>query len=134
MKKRDTLTKQGIALIIFLVLQYLLGMATNLFVQFPEKGNDVAMWKFTWSRIPLALHIILGIGLLIGSVALLLRSLRQKNKIWIKASLAGMISILISGVAGSEFVSSQADIYSFIMAAGFIAAILSYGWGAYKSN
>lgn len=134
MEKKETLKFHGIVIIVLLILQYLLGMITNLFVQFPQDKHGGQLWVFAWKQIPLAAHIILGILLIIGSIVLVIRAMRQKNKSWIIASIIGVLSILVAGVSGAIFIPSQAAIYSFIMSISFIAAFISYGWGIYVSK
>jgi heme A synthase len=128
------LKKQAFGLITGLSLQYLLGMYTNLFVQFPEHGNPGQYWEFAWKQLPVALHILLALGLLIGAIGLLIRSIKQKNKKWIITAAVGAITILAAGLSGARFIPSQEDILSFSMAVAFIIAILSYCWGIYTSS
>jgi O-antigen/teichoic acid export membrane protein len=126
---QNTLRRQGIGLTIGLALQYCLGMITNLFVEFPDTTNENTLWHAAWSHLPLALHIILGLFLLIGSVSLLIRSIKQKNKRWTTAALIGFVAILAAMMSGSLFVGSQKDVYSLSMALAFIVAVLAYLWG-----
>src|SRR5258708_4739919 len=112
--------KQAIGVLVALVFQYLLGMWSNLFVQFPEMGDQGRFWEFAWKQLPLALHIILGLLLLVGSSALIAQALKSKDKTWIKVSIVGFLAILLSAYSGSTFISTQNDLYSLIMSAGFI--------------
>src|SRR5258708_38187679 len=126
---QDVLRKQDIGMIAALCIQYLLGMTTNLFVKFPDTKNVGKLWEFSWKQIPLALHIILGFLLLIGSSAFIVRSIRSKDKKWIVISTIGFSAILIAGLSGATFIRNQTDIYSYIMAITFILAFLAYAWG-----
>ena len=132
--KNLSLKKQGIGMVIALIIQYLLGMITNLFVQFPDTKNEGKLWLYAWSQTSLALHIVLGILLLLGSVILLIRAFVRKDGAWILASTLGFLTILGSGIAGAIFVTKQSDVYSLAMALGFIVAFLSYFWGIYKGK
>lgn len=134
MERKETLKQHGTFLLIFLILQYLLGMTTNLFVQFPQDKRDGQLWEFAWRQLPLAAHIILGILLLLGALVLVIKAIRQKNKPWIILSSFGALSILIAGMSGAIFIPTQMAIYSFVMAFTFIVALISYGWGLYISN
>ena len=117
-----------------LTLQYLLGMATNLFVQFPDGLNEGQSWGYAWRQPFLALHIIIGFSLFLGTVALIVRSVRAKDRLWtISSGIAGATIFAAMG-AGSLFIPSQRDVYSFVMATCFIIALLAYGWGLYKTK
>ncbi|MCL4338664.1 hypothetical protein M1271_03175 [Patescibacteria group bacterium] len=133
-KEKNKLIPHDVFLIVFLVIQYLLGMFTNLFVQFPQNTGERQMWEFAWSQPPLALHILVGTGLLLGLTVLVVRSVRYKDANWIKVSVVGTLAILIAEVAGAVFVPSQSDTYSFIMAVCFIITLLAFGWGVYKNK
>src|SRR5664279_5281870 len=102
--KNNSLKKQGIGMIAVLTIQYILGMASNLFVQFPNSTNQGLLWEFAWKQVPLALHIVIGTLLLIGSIILFVRSIMSKNKLWIKASSLGLFGILIAGFSGEHFI------------------------------
>ncbi len=130
----NNLKTQGFGMAIGLMVQFILGILSNLYVSFPQKAKEQALWEFAWKQIPLALHIILGILLLIGSIVFVIRSLTAKNSRWIMVSIIGALSILISGFAGAQFVSTQNDLYSFIMSIGFITALFSYMYGVYADN
>jgi SNF family Na+-dependent transporter len=132
--KKDPLGIQSHVILGILILQYLLGMAANLFVQFPDTKNEKKLWEFAGSQWTVVTHMILGFLLLIGGFVLLFRSIRRKDKNWIIAGGVGLFAILIAVGAGSEFIPTQQDVYSFLMAAAFILAILAYGWGIYKAK
>ena len=133
-KKTVSLKKHGIVMIIALILQYFLGMASNLFTQFPDIKDAGRLWLYAWSQTSLALHIILGLLLLFGSIILIIRALIKRDFIWIIASVVGFLAIIGSVIAGAIFVTSQSNVYSFAMSVGFIVALLSYFFGVYKSK
>ncbi len=128
------LKQQAFGMIAGLVLQYLLGMYTNMFVEFPEGGNVGQNWEFAKSNPVLFLHILLGTLLIVGSLTLLVRSYLSKNKNWKIATGFGFGGIIIAWVAGEEFIGAQNDQYSLVMSVAFLVALLSYCWGIYKSD
>ena len=132
--KKQSLRKYGIYAIVFLVIQYLLGMYSNMFVQFPEKAHDGQLWQFAWRQWPLALHMIVGYGLFISFLTLSIRAIRQKNKNWIIASVISFLAITGAISAGSLFIPTQSDVYSYIMSVCFIIAFVAVGWGIYKDG
>ena len=133
-QKEQKLTKHAIGLIVGLTMEYILGMTTTFFVSFPEHASEKTAWEFVWKQIPLALHIVVGLILLLGSIAFLVMAIKAKHKTWIIASSIGSATILAAVLGGSLFVSTQSDMYSFIMGLSFLAAVLAYGWGIYASK
>lgn len=132
--KDNPLDKQGFGLIIGLSLQYILGITITIFVKFPENLSKGQSWIFAWKQIPLAIHIILGIFLLLGSIVLFIRAIKVSQKKWIVASTVGLAAILASILSGASFIERQSDTYSYIMALSFIIALLAYIWGLYSSK
>jgi len=132
--KKDPLRIQSHVILGILILQYLFGMAANLFVQFPDSHNEKNLWQFAQGQWTIVTHMILGFLLLIGAIVLLFRAIRRKEKNWIIAASIGLAAILSAIGAGSEFIPTQQDVYSYIMAATFIIAVLAYGWGIYKAK
>lgn len=118
----------------FLVLQYLFGMFVNLFVQFPDTQKESVLWKFAQDQMPVVLHMVIGALLIIGGIVLLIRTIRKRDKQLVMASSIGLVALLIASFAGAEFVSTQADGYSYTMAVTFIIAVALYGWGLYKAK
>lgn len=123
------LRKLGIWMIGNLIVQYILGMTSNLFVSFPENGDAVIMWEFAWKQIPISLHIIVGVALLIFSIIILVIAIKNKLKNWTVAGTVGLISIFIAGFSGAQFIPTQSSVYSYLMSIFFIIAFVSYGWG-----
>ena len=123
------LRTHGVIILILLILQYGLGMFTNLFVEFPEGQSETQTWEFAWKQWPLAAHIILGLGLFTLAVLLCIRSARVRNKRWILASGVGLLSIFVAGASGAAFIPTQMEAYSFSMALSFVVAVVAYRWG-----
>ena len=132
--KKDPLKIQSHVILGMLTLQYLLGMAVNLFIQFPGNASEKELWQFAVKQFPLTVHMILGGLLVIGGIVLLIRSISKKNKNWIWASSIGLFSMLVASFTGAQFIPTQQDSYSYIMAIAFIAAFVAYGWGLYKAK
>ena len=117
-----------------LVIQYALGMVTNMFVQFPDTSDAGQLWEFARSQFATGAHILIGTLLLLGAVVFVIRAIRQHNRSWIASSVVGLIAIAAAFYGGVMFVSSQVDAYSMIMALAFIVAFLAYGWGLYADR
>jgi hypothetical protein len=131
---KDPLKIQSHVLLGILILQYLFGMAVNLFVQFPNSKSQTVLWEFTKSQAALVIHMILGVLLFVGACVFVMRAVQSKKKQWIISSSVGLFAIFVAVAAGAQFIPTQQDIYSFIMAAAFILAVVAYGWGIYKAR
>ena len=132
--KKDPLRILSHVILGVLILQYLFGMAANLFVQFPDTTNENAHWEFAKTQATIVIHIVLAFLLVIASIVLLIRAIRRKDKNWIIAGSVGLFAMVAAFLSGAEFITTQADGYSYAMAVTFILAFLSYGWGIYKSK
>ncbi|HSW96946.1 MAG TPA: hypothetical protein VLF89_03905 [Candidatus Saccharimonadales bacterium] len=128
------LRKQGIGMISALTLEYILGMITTFFIQFPENRYEGAAWKFAWTQIPVVLHIIIGLFIFLGSLVLLIRAMMSKSKTWVVASGSAFLAIIAAVLGGVVFITKQTEIYSFTMAISFIIAFLAYFYGVYASK
>jgi hypothetical protein len=134
MNAQPTLSRNAFGLLASLVVQYLLGMAINLYVTFPEFASDGQRWEFAWKQPVVAAHIVVAIGLLIGSLSLVIRAYHRREVAWKVPALVGFLAILMAGFAGSQFIPTQNDPYSYLMAACFIGAFAAYCWGLYRAK
>lgn len=132
--KRDSLKIQSHFILGFLIVQYLLGMYANLFVQFPDSTSEKTLWKYAGNHVSVDIHMIVALMLVIAGIVLLIRTVLRKNKYWIIAASVGLFSILVATVAGVEYIPTQQNIFSYIMGIAFILAFVSYGWGLYKAK
>ena len=135
--EQNTLSSQrwlgalGFAMVVLLVVQYVLGMYTNLFVQIPAGVNG---WQWLDNSVVLVGHVVVGGLLTVAAVAILLLAWRARARAWIAISAVGLVAIGAALVAGSSFIESQSAASSFIMASGFGAALLAYVSGIYASR
>ncbi len=124
----------SLGMIIMLAVQYILGIITNLYVQFPDTTNPGQLWEFAWTHFSEAAHIIFGLLLFISAVVLFVRALQYRRATWVIASSVGLISILAAIIGGVSFIPSQNDAYLLFMAISFIVAVVAYGWGIFVSS
>ena len=132
--RKDPLIIQSHVLLGFLIVQYILGIVVNLFVQFPDTKKEALLWEFAKSQMPLVLHMVLGGLLFIGACVFIIRAIRSKNKQWIISASVGLVAILVAIIAGAQFIPTQNDSLSFVMALSFIVALVAYAWGIYKAK
>lgn len=127
-------TPHTLGLIGLLILQFLLGMFAALFVEFPEKANEAQIWKFAGQQVSVTLHMLLGLLMLLGAIALVIRAIIMKDKNWIWTSVVGLVGVLAADITGILFIAEQNDIYSYFMAVAFVVALVAYFWGVYKGR
>jgi hypothetical protein len=125
--------------LITLVAQFMLGMATNLFVQVPlqhpganppEYFSGVAqsvIWAiFHGPSVWLTLHAVLGLLLVVFGFRLLLPAIRSRNRFVITTAVIGALGMLTAGFNGGSYLNYHEDFSSMIMASGFAVAVTSY--------
>jgi len=117
-----------------LVLQYVLGMLTNMFVSFPDTTQPDQLWAAARSQFPSAAHILIGTLLLVSAIVFVVRAAREPQRLWLVSAVVGLIAILAAAYGGVMFTSTQVDTYSLVMALGFIVAFVAYGWGLYATR
>ena len=125
--------------LITLVVQFMLGMATNLFVQIPtdhpganppEYFSGVAQ-SVTWAilhgpSIWLVLHAVLGLLIVFSAFGLLFRTVRTRNRLAITTSVIGALAVLAAGFNGGSYLNYHEDFSSMIMATFFAIAVTAY--------
>ena len=126
---RNGLRVNAFFIIGFLVIQYTLGMISNMFVQFPDTSDVGQLWEFARSQFATGAHILIGTLLLLGAVIFVIRAIRQHNQSWIASSVVGLIAIMAAFYGGVTFVSSQVDAYSLVMALATIVAFFGLRLG-----
>jgi len=67
-------------------------------------------------------------------VVLLVRAIRLYDESWKISAGVGLGSILLAIMSGSEFISTQAELYSFAMSLLFVVAVVALCWGIYKTK
>ena len=133
-KRQKGLRMHAILMIGLLVIQYALGMLTNLFVQFPDTNQPGQLWGFANSQLTTVAHIWIGLLLLVSAVIFVIRAAGKNNRGWLASAVVGLIAIIVAIYGGVTFISSQADTYSLVMALGFIVSFVAYGWGLYTTR
>lgn len=105
-----------------LALQFLLGMAVNL-VGLPSETTGTA---HAITIAFLAAHLVLSAGLLVGAVMIIRAATRARDRsqgmaVW------GAVAIVVTVAAGILTLATKSNWWSYAMAVGFIASLLTYG-------
>jgi len=121
--------------LVLLVIQYVLGMISNLEVQFPDNLPDGNAWSWVWSHsLIIQFHIYIGTLLLIVTLIALILSIVARNMAGIIAAVVGLALIIFAWLSGVAFLASQQNTLSLWMALGFIGAFVAYILGYYLSR
>jgi heme A synthase len=105
-----------------LVLQFVLGAAYSLYGTAPTAKKSVGFF----SSPLLAIHVILGILLLIAAAFLVFRAVQAKSGAVLGTSIVGLVAIIAAGGAGSSFANDGANGASLGMAIATAVAMLCY--------
>jgi hypothetical protein len=121
-----------------LLAQFVLGMATNLFVTIPAHhpganpknyfvgaGHSLG-WAITSGLLPLAAHVILGIVLVVAGFVLIQLAASSGNRGVLISSVLGALFTLGAAFNGASFLNFNDDPSSMIMAGLFAAALACY--------
>lgn len=122
--------------LIALALEFILGIYTNLFVEFPDSIVNGNAWAWSMSQSPVIIaHVLLGTLLLAASLLALGLGVALKSKTAIVSSTAGLVMMGLAYLSGSAFLANvQVDGYSFWMALGFIGTLAAYGSAYYLTR
>jgi hypothetical protein len=131
------------AILMVLIVQFLIGMAVNLFVTIPrdhpganppEYFSGVAQsvaWAVLHGHPFLVLHAALGLVLAFFSVGLLVRAIVSRARGFLWPAILGTLGIVIAGLNGGSFLNYNEDFSSMIMAGAFALAMVAYAAGLF---
>jgi len=135
-----------LAALVMLIIQFLLGMAVNLFVKIPtdhpgsnppEYFSGVAQsvtWAILHGHILLVLHALFGLLLVVAALLTLVTGIQTRRRGIVLSSVFGFIGILGAGFNGGSFLNYHQDFSSMIMAIGFAIAVVAYSAGLYLAG
>lgn len=132
--------RQGyLGALIILVVQFLLGMVTNLFVEIPRNHpganppeyfsgvvQNVAWAILHGPSLWLTAHAILGLLLVLFGFRLLVPAIRSRHRPTVITAVTGAVAMLGAGFNGGSFLNYHEDFSSLIMASFFAIAVTAY--------
>lgn len=127
-------------MLVLLVIQFIVGMYLNFYVELPANHPGIhgsyapsIPWAITGhAGIALAIHVVNWILLTLGAIALVVCSALSRRRASIIGTSFGLLFILMAGSGGLTFLNrGGANEESFIMALGFILAMVAYGGTLY---
>ncbi len=108
--------------VVMLIVEFILGVIYNLYGTAPTSTRSIGLF----SSPDLALHVILGILLVVAAVGQLVRAVGVRHRLSIWLSAVGLLAILGAGFAGLGFTRSGANGASLGMSLAFAIALASY--------
>jgi hypothetical protein len=132
------LRQSTVGILVALLVQFLVGMAVNLFVTIPDDhpgarpaeyfGGSIASvtWALTQGPIALIAHVLLGILLLVASIGLVIRVRLLGRRSFTVLAVIGLLMIIGAGFNGASFLNYNEDVSSYLMAVFFALAVLCY--------
>jgi hypothetical protein len=127
-KNQQLLKKNSKRMMVFLTIEYLLGMYVNMFAAAPD--DPAFATEGILPKIIFGLHGLVGTGLLIGAIVTLMVGIKsQEAKIKKTAVLAfsSVAMAFLAGIATIVLKDNAAEVSSYIMSVGFISALIFYG-------
>jgi hypothetical protein len=143
---REQMRNQFLGTLIFLIIQFLLGMAVNLFVTIPPNhaganppeyfGGVVqsVAWAILHGHVLLQVHAVLGLLLVVNAFGLLLAAIRTRARDLIWITSLGLFGVLAAGFNGGSFLNYNQDFSSMIMASFFAWAVIAYSVGIFLTG
>ena len=139
----NRITVQAMILCVLLLVQFFVGMITNLYVSIPADhpgshtrdffsgaGHSVA-WAVSSGPAWLAVHASLGLALAVASIAFIVSAVRTRDRLWIWLSVAGSLLLIGAGFNGASFLAFGHDFSSLIMSGLFALTLGCYLVGIY---
>ena len=103
-----------------LVVEFVLGMLSNMYAKIPEDDPGAVFHQFGLINV----HSFVALLLLVLSGLFLYQAV--KAKAFVRPAIGGLSNILIAAIFGHVFVATDNDIFSLLMALAFIGALMSY--------
>ena len=144
--KGSWLRRLTVFMLVLLIIEFITGEITKLFVTIPSAHPGAASsgfsgfvpglgWALTQSRL-LVLQVHGAIGLLLVLLALVLIGLAivRRQRPWVITSLIGGTGVLIAAFTGVGFVNTGQAASSLLMALGSLLALIVYAMGFYVTR
>src|SRR4029077_18784022 len=138
---REQIRNQFLGTLVFLIIQFLLGMAVNLFVTMPTNhpganppeyfGGVVqsVTWAILHGHVLLIVHASVGLLLVLNALGLLVAAIKTRSRDLIWVTSLGLFGVLAAGFNGGSFLNYNQDFSSMLMEAFFAIAVVAYSVG-----
>ncbi|HEY2579967.1 MAG TPA: hypothetical protein VGI74_26950 [Streptosporangiaceae bacterium] len=131
-RRLSSLRRASLGALVMLIVQFGLGIGVNLYVSLPTAGSGGRKLSESFSNGPLlALHVVLGLLLIVTAVTLLVRGIVARHTPVIAASAIGLLAIIFAATQGFSFVHDSTNAASMAMATATGIAMLCYAFTLY---
>jgi hypothetical protein len=132
--------------LLLLLIQFLVGMLVNLFIVLPAQHPGAQAsgyfsgvvqgdwWALGHGGWELQIHVLVGVLLLLASLALLGAAISLRRRLWIIVTALGWLGVFIAGFNGASFLNYGHDFSSLLMTIGFLLAVIPYALGLYYTK
>jgi heme A synthase len=118
-----------IFILLLLVIQFLLGMLASFYQEIPK---GIEKYQVYYHMGYILFHVIAAFSLVIAGTVIFINIVKNHyQKKYMILSLIGLLCIIIAFMSGVFFIEKENDLYSFIMASGFIGAMIPYAYFAF---
>jgi hypothetical protein len=126
-RKMSALRRASLASLVMLIVQFALGVGVNLYVTLPAAGSGGRKSSDAFTSGPaLALHVVLGLLLVVAAIGLLVQGIRAKHGPVIALAAVGLLAIVGAVMQGFSFVHSSTNGASMGMAVAGTVAMACY--------
>lgn len=130
-RARERLHNGALAMIIFLIAQYVFGMWSNLYATIPAADHHAGLGAavgdaITNGPVELSIHAVLGILLTLMALSMPIRAAMARDWVFFSLSIVGLGCIIGAAANGAAFVSTSDDVHSLIMAMLWAASLLVF--------
>jgi hypothetical protein len=125
------LRANSLAAVVMLLIQYCLGMWVNLYARLPASDHGKGVFAAFGGAVAngpaaLAIHALLGILLLVTSIAAVVRAAVARNAAGVAFGAVAFLAIVAAWLSGARFVGNTSSGASFGMAVATAVALLGY--------
>jgi hypothetical protein len=106
--------------LVILLAQYFLGLWTNIYAPATGFTSNTSFPSLDW-------HYNLGFALGVLGILLVIVTGFTRNLGFLALGAVALLGIIVAGLAGGQFVSTNNPLFSFDMGAGFIIAFAAVG-------
>lgn len=126
-RRRQRLDRALNGFLLLVALEFILGMWLNLYGVFPS-SNSAATAIGDGGDPALIAHMVVGVLLFLGSIGIVVQSMRDPYRPVRVFAIAGIIAVVLTGLFGLGFIYSSYgnNAYSLGMALGLLAIVTVY--------
>jgi hypothetical protein len=119
------LRRASLATLVILIVQFGVGIGVNLYVSLPAGSSRSAGQAFS-NGAGLALHVVLGLLLVVSAIGLLVQAIMARHWPVTVAAALGLVGLVAAAGQGFSFVHDSTNAASMGMAGAGCVALLCY--------